>query len=221
MFNCDSSGVGYLLDSVVCSVQYMGSTKTPLKLRFNTYKTRRFRLWSSVTQMDRPVISNCGSITEHISEYLDHHLNPFISFTRSYVKDTNHLLAKLAKLGSIPHGAFLYTADVVGIYPSIPHGEGLGAMREALDGRVNSTVATDTLFGLVSLVLNNNYFEFNGKIYRQKRGTAIGKKCAPAYAILFMSMLEERLLEALVNQPLVWMRFINDVFFIWTHGRRT
>ena len=33
LFNCDLSGVGYLLDSVVCSVQYMGSTKTPLKLR--------------------------------------------------------------------------------------------------------------------------------------------------------------------------------------------
>ena len=38
----------------------------------------------------RPVISNCGTITEHISEYLDHHLNPLVSQSRSYVKDTNH-----------------------------------------------------------------------------------------------------------------------------------
>ena len=175
--------------------------------------------------MDRPVISNCGSKTEHISEYLDHHLNPFISFTTSYVKDTNQFLAKLAKLGSIPYGTFLCTVDVVGLYPSIPHGEGLGegleTMREALDGRLNSTVATDTLVGLESLVLNNNYFEFNGKIYRQKRGTVIGTKFAPACTIFFMSMLEERLLEASVNKLLVWMRFIDVVFFIWTHGRRT
>ena len=110
------------------------------------------------------------------------------------------------------------TVDVVGLYPSIPHGEGLGAMREALDGRATSTVATDTLVGLASLVLNNSYFEFNGKIYRQKQGTAIGMKFAPAYANLFMSGLEERLLEASVNKPLVWMRFIDDGFFIWTHG---
>ena len=94
-------------------------------------------------------------------------------------------------------------------------------MREALDGRLNSTVATDTLVGLESLVLNNNYFEFNGKIYRQKRGTVIGTKFAPACTIFFMSMLEERLLEASVNKLLVWMRFIDVVFFIWTHGRRT
>ena len=91
-------------------------------------------------------------------------------------------------------------------------------MTEASDGRVNSTVATDTLVGLTSLVLNDNYFEFNGKIYRQKQGAAIGMKFASAYANLFMSGLEERLLEASVNKPLVWMRFIDDVFFIWTHG---
>ena len=52
---------------------------------------------------------------------------------------------------------------------------------EASDGRVNSTVATDTLVGLASLVLNDNYFEFNGKIYRQKQGAGIGMKFAPAY----------------------------------------
>ena len=107
-----------------------------------------------------------------------------VSFTSSYVKDTNHFLAKLGKLGSIPDEAFLCTVDVIGLYPSIPHGEGLGAMREALDGRVNSTVTTDTLDGLASLVLNDNYFEFNGKIYSQKQGTAIGTKFAPAYANL-------------------------------------
>ena len=69
---------------------------------------------------ERPVISNCCCITEHMSEYLDHHLNPLVSSTRSYVKDTNHFLAKLGKLGSIPDGALLCTVDVVGLYPSIP-----------------------------------------------------------------------------------------------------
>ena len=66
------------------------------------------------------------------------------------------------------------TVDVVGLYPSIPHGEGLDAVREALDRRENPDVATDTLAGLASLVLENNYFEFNDKFYRQKLSTAIG-----------------------------------------------
>ena len=33
-----------------------------------------------------------------------------------------------------------------------------------------------------------------------------------------MTRLEERLLDASADKPLVWMRFIDDVFFIWTHG---
>ena len=112
----------------------------------------------------------------------------------------------------------LRTVDVVGCYPTKPHGEGLEAMREALGRRVNPTVAAGTLVGLASLVLKNNYFEVNNKIYRQKLGTVIGAKFAPACANLVMSGLEERLLEASVDKPLVWMRFIDDVFFIWTQG---
>ena len=41
-FNCDSSGVVYLLESplkcTVCGVQHVGSTCTPFRLRFNNYK---------------------------------------------------------------------------------------------------------------------------------------------------------------------------------------
>ena len=53
-FNCDSSNVVYLFDCVVCGFQYVGSTSTPFRLRFNNYKAcyRRFRSGSSVPQMD-------------------------------------------------------------------------------------------------------------------------------------------------------------------------
>ena len=43
-FNCDSSNVVYLSECTVCGVQYVGSTCTPLRLRFNNYKacSRKF-----------------------------------------------------------------------------------------------------------------------------------------------------------------------------------
>ena len=37
-FNCDSSNVVYLLECTICGVQYVGSTCTPFRLRFNKYK---------------------------------------------------------------------------------------------------------------------------------------------------------------------------------------
>ena len=55
---------------------------------------------------------------------------------------------------------------------------------------------------------------------RQKLGTAIRTKFAPAFANLFMADLEKKSLDGCVDKPLVWLRYIDDVFFIWTHGQR-
>ena len=50
-------------------------------------------------------------------------------------------------------------------------------------------------------------------MYKQKIGTAIGTKFAPAYANLFMSSLEEELFSRYDAGPWVWYRYIDDVFF--------
>ena len=164
----------------------------------------------------RPVISNCGTATEHVSEYLDFHLYPLVSKTRSLVKDTNHFLSLLAKLREIPDNALLCTADFVWLYTNIPHGEGLEAMRKVLNTRQNPSIST--LVSLGKLVVENNLFEFDGKVYRQKLGTAIGTKFAPAYANLFMSSLKEEMVSTCEVRHWVWYRYIDNVFFIWMHG---
>ena len=51
-------------------------------------------------------------------------------------------------------------------------------MRSALDKRRSKVVSTDSLCELAEIVLKNNIFEFDDKIYRQLRGTAIGTKMA-------------------------------------------
>ena len=49
----------------------------------------------------RPVISNCGTPTEKVSEFLDHHLKPVIQSGKSYIKDSGHFLKKIKTLGCI------------------------------------------------------------------------------------------------------------------------
>jgi hypothetical protein len=47
----------------------------------------------------------------------------------------------------------------------------------------------------------------------------MGTKCAPNYANLFMSQLETELLEQCHTPlPLIWLRFIDDIFMVWTHS---
>ena len=67
----------------------------------------------------------------------------------------------LKNIDHIPHDAIMVTADVVGLYPSIPHDAGLEPLRKALDNRENKKISTDDLTKMTEFVLKNNYFEFN------------------------------------------------------------
>lgn len=53
-------------------------------------------------------------------------------------------------------------------------------------------------------------------------GTAMGTPMAPNYANLFMAKFEEDLIQTYYSstghQPLVWFRYIDDIFMIWTDG---
>ena len=62
---------------------------------------------------------------------------------KSYIKDTNHFLNKIQKLGSLPDGAILCTMDVVSFYPNISHGEGPVCLRRFLETRDNKQISSD------------------------------------------------------------------------------
>ena len=114
-------------------------------------------------------MSNCGTPTEKASEFLDHHLQPIMKSRVSYIKDTNDFLFKLKNLGKIPENAFLVTADVVGLYPSIPHDEDLEVLRKQLNAFDSKTTRTENLVKMADFVLKNNYFEFNSSFKHKFR----------------------------------------------------
>ena len=68
-------------------------------------------------------------------------------------------------------------------------------------------------------VLKNNFSEFNNQIKQQVSGTAIGTNGAAMYACIFMDKVETEFLEAQTDKPFCWVRCIDDIFFIWTHGK--
>ena len=155
----DSSPISQLeteVSNVVLEIQvceHALSDKEAEDLQVRGSKLGRFYLLFKIHKglsdvFDRPVISTCGTATEHISEFLDFQLNHLASKSKSFVKDTNHFLSLLAKLGEIPDNILLCTEDVVGLYPNIPHGEGLEAMCKALDTRKNPSISPESLVSL-------------------------------------------------------------------------
>jgi hypothetical protein len=64
----------------------------------------------------------------------------------------------------------LFTMDVKSLYTSIPHKDGLLALRHFLDQRTDKYPSTNTLLRLAKLVLTLNCFEFNDEFFLQIRG---------------------------------------------------
>ena len=113
----------------------------------------------------------------------------------------------------------LVTVDVSSLYTNIRHQDGITALKHWLIENGTLTEKAEFIGVLAKLVLTSNYFTFNGKIYLQKQGTAMGTQMAPNYAIIFMHAVEEETLNNTKLKPRIWQRFIDDVFIVWTHGK--
>ena len=74
---------------------------------------------------------------------------------------------------------------------------------------------------MAQFALKNNYLQFSNKVYQQISGTTIGTMLAPPYACIFMDQVESKLLQTQKFKPLVWFRYIDNIFFIWTRGKNS
>ena len=112
----------------------------------------------------------------------------------------------------------LCTLDLTSLCTIIPHNEGIQSISEilAIHRPPNDLPYNSYIIELLEVVLTNNHFEFNGTFYHQV--SAMGTKLAPSYANLFMRTFEEKYIYTYPIQPILWKRFIDDIFFIWPHG---
>ena len=163
----------------------------------------------------RPIVSANGHPTEKISEFVDFHLRPFVKALPSHIQDTTDYLKQMQALNPLPVNTILATMDVSSLYTNIPQDEGIAACEAVWNTRQDKNPPTECLVKLLTLVLKNNNFVFNGQHYLQVNGTSMGTKMAPSYANIFMGQLEKRLLSSAPYKPLSWLRYIDDIDIKW------
>ena len=103
------------------------------------------------------------------------------------------------------------------LYTNIPNDLGIQACREPLEvyrsGAKNPS--NSSIIELLEMVLTMNNFDFNGLHFLQVGGTAMGTHLAPSYANLFMDLFERKYVYTYPVQPLLWKRYIDDIFLLW------
>jgi hypothetical protein len=125
---------------------------------------------------------------------LDSQLQPILaSVVDSFILNSFSLVYNIKNL-KVPDGAYLVTIDITSLYSNIPTHLGIKAMDWALNQCPEQFDGNKINFilRLLKWILDNNYLEYRGKLFRQTNGTAMGTPVAPLYAIIFMGYLEQK-----------------------------
>ena len=107
--------------------------------------------------------------------------------------------------------------DVTSLYTNIPQEEGIATVCRAYEHfyRNNPPIPTQYLKEMLSLILKENSFQFNGRNYLQIHDTAMGTKMAVAFANIFMANIETQILSNSLTKPTIWKRYIDHIFSLW------
>jgi hypothetical protein len=109
--------------------------------------------------------------------------------------------------------------DVDAMYTNIDIEKGLNSIRRAFADYPDTNRPDREVIALLELSLKGNDFEFAGEIFQQICGCAMGKRFSPGFANLYMAEWEKEALENCPNQPLIYRRYLDDIFMIWQHSK--
>ena len=173
----------------------------------------------------RPIVAGPSSPTHRLSNFTDIVLKPLCKHVPSFIRDDLDFLNHLPQ--TIDENALLVSFDVVSLHTSIPHELGLAAVEYWINNFTDSITrpfSKEFIMESITIVLKENTFHFDNKLYKQIQGTAMGTKMAPTYATLVLGYLEKKLYLKFETQfgtedkeefVQALKRYLDDCFAIW------
>lgn len=195
-------------------------------LQKKDFQPSRFYITAKVHKQPvkgRPIVPSMTWLTYHLSQWAAKQLNPMLIQCEWVLKDSYQLLGELEQMNR--QGLTIHTriasADVDALYPSMDIQTGLGLMRDFLNEIDWDTPhRRDFLLNVMEFILTQGYLQFEGRIYQQTNGAAMGSPMIPPYANIFMYQLEKTVVRQYMHngQLLFYRRFIDDIFIITSTG---
>ena len=162
----------------------------------------------------RPIVSSINSFNYNLAKYLSNLLQPHIPSEHS-TEDTFTFIKELEEVREYDN--FLVSFDVCSLFTNIPLNE---TIELALDyiflNNKDIKISRKILKKLFELATSETHFYFNGDIYEQIDGVAMGSPLAPILANLFMGHHEQEWLRH-ENASIVkfYKRYVDDIFCIF------
>ncbi len=131
----------------------------------------------------RPIVAHSNSLLNHSAHFIDHTLQPIARIFPDYLHNSNTLIDKLSTL-TLSKDVILVSMDVINLFPSIPQRECLQIIHEEMFKHTDLLIVDPNFITtLLSINMNNNFFEFSGFTFQQILGTAMEQLSHQQYQI--------------------------------------
>ena len=172
----------------------------------------------------RPIVDYIGSIAYNVSRSLADILGPLVGTTEHHVLNSKQLAEDLADI-TVEEDEILNSHDVVALFTNTPIDLTLRIIRKRLENdkelKNRTRLSVDDLMELCHFILTTTYFSFNGDIYSQNAGVAMGSPLSPIACNLFMEWLEQEAIATapITCKPRLWKRYVDDVLEVIKQGQ--
>lgn len=163
-------------------------------------------------QQMRPIASNINAPTQKIAKWLIQQFKLLDPPPSLSVKNSIDFVEKVKNL-RITRNETMISFDVKSLFPSIPIDKALVLLEKWLDSKDVPKQQCNMYIEMAKICMEQNIFQFNGKFYHQRKGTAMGNSLSGFLAEIFMSSFEMEM-KANLWFPRIWYRYVDDVFAI-------
>ena len=177
---------------------------------YGTAKIHKLKNNEGIEQLPlRPIISNINT-AYRLAKHLAKLLSP-LSRSQYTVSSTKDFINKL-KNHEIPTTSKLISFDVTSLFTNVPLEYTIDIILTRIfdHNELQTDLTRKELRELLLLCTKHIHFSFNGTMYIQKDGAAMGSPLGPFLAGIFMVELECTLLPQLTMYMTPWWRYVDD-----------
>ena len=185
----------------------------------------RFGILYGLCKIHKSLIDNCPPFRHilsaiktpsyNIAKYLVPILEP-ISTNKFTIKNSFEFAKEVIEQDS---GLYMASLDVESFFTNIPLEETINISCDSLfsnEAKINNFNRND-FEKLFRMALQNNFFNFDGKIYKQTDGVAMGSPLGPSLANPFLCFHEQIWLNDCPEdfKPVYYRRYVDDIFTLF------
>ncbi|XP_075157659.1 uncharacterized protein LOC142230926 [Haematobia irritans] len=167
----------------------------------------------------RPICSSIDSPSSNLCKYIGNLLKILTQDSKYNIKDSLQFKNKIKNL-TIKEDEKLVSFDVVSLFPSVPVDLALKIIESRWQELEGHTRLTKNIFMkiLKFCIVENRYFTYEDKTYKQKRGLPMGSSASPIVADIVMEHLLDNCMENLTTKPKILTKYVDDIFAVVREG---